>query len=140
MVLKPGMERRGRGDLRKWGLDFAIIGKTTDTLRFVVKHQRRGHGRPADQGARRRGAALRPAARADTPQPGDLRADSVAAPMSDRRSAAEARRLARPVLASAGSGSNTTTSSSATPCSARAATPPSCASRTARRASPSPPT
>ena len=24
---------------RKWGLDFAIVGYTTDTLRFVIKHQ-----------------------------------------------------------------------------------------------------
>ncbi|MCB8819738.1 phosphoribosylformylglycinamidine synthase subunit PurL [Microvirga rosea] len=39
MVLKPGMEKDAEAIFRKWGLDFAIIGKTTDTLRFVVKHQ-----------------------------------------------------------------------------------------------------
>ena len=39
MVLKPGMEEQAEAIFRKWGLDFAIIGKTTDTLRFVVKHQ-----------------------------------------------------------------------------------------------------
>jgi phosphoribosylformylglycinamidine synthase subunit PurL len=38
MVLKPGMEAQAEAIFRKWGLDFAIIGKTTDTLRFVVKH------------------------------------------------------------------------------------------------------
>ncbi len=38
MVLKPGMEEVAEGIFRKWGLDFAIIGQTTDTLRFVVKH------------------------------------------------------------------------------------------------------
>src|SRR5215211_25665 len=38
MVLKPGMEAEAEGIFRKWGLDFAIIGQTTDTLRFVVKH------------------------------------------------------------------------------------------------------
>lgn len=38
MVLKPGMERDAEAIFRKWGLDFAVIGKTTDTLRFVVKH------------------------------------------------------------------------------------------------------
>jgi len=38
MVLKPGMEAEAEAIFRKWGLDFAIIGKTTDTLRFVVKH------------------------------------------------------------------------------------------------------
>jgi phosphoribosylformylglycinamidine synthase len=39
MVLKPGMEAEAEAIFRKWGLDFAIIGKTTDTLRFVVKHR-----------------------------------------------------------------------------------------------------
>jgi phosphoribosylformylglycinamidine synthase subunit PurL len=38
MVLKPGLEREAEAIFGKWGLDFAIIGKTTDTLRFVVKH------------------------------------------------------------------------------------------------------
>jgi phosphoribosylformylglycinamidine synthase len=39
MVLKPGMEADAEAIFRKWGLDFAVIGRTTDTLRFVVKHQ-----------------------------------------------------------------------------------------------------
>jgi phosphoribosylformylglycinamidine synthase len=39
MVLKPGMERQAEAIFHKWGLDFAVIGKTTDTLRFVIKHQ-----------------------------------------------------------------------------------------------------
>lgn len=38
MVLKPGMEAQAEAIFRKWGLDFAIIGRTTDGLRFVVKH------------------------------------------------------------------------------------------------------
>jgi phosphoribosylformylglycinamidine synthase II len=38
MVLKPGMEETAQAIFVKWGLDFAIIGHTTDTLRFVVKH------------------------------------------------------------------------------------------------------
>ncbi|KQO69809.1 phosphoribosylformylglycinamidine synthase [Methylobacterium sp. Leaf87] len=38
MVLKPGMEAEAQAIFVKWGLDFAIIGHTTDTLRFVVKH------------------------------------------------------------------------------------------------------
>ncbi|TXM67602.1 phosphoribosylformylglycinamidine synthase subunit PurL [Methylobacterium sp. WL103] len=37
MVLKPGMEAEAEAIFVKWGLDFAVIGKTTDTLRFVVK-------------------------------------------------------------------------------------------------------
>ena len=39
MVLKPELEERAEAIFKKWGLDFAIIGQTTDTLRFVVKHQ-----------------------------------------------------------------------------------------------------
>jgi phosphoribosylformylglycinamidine synthase len=39
MVLKPGMEQEAEAIFHKWGLDFAVIGKTTDTLRFVIKHQ-----------------------------------------------------------------------------------------------------
>ncbi|KLK90954.1 phosphoribosylformylglycinamidine synthase [Microvirga vignae] len=39
MVLKPGMEKEAETIFHKWGLDFAVIGKTTDTLRFVIKHQ-----------------------------------------------------------------------------------------------------
>ncbi|MGL4975854.1 MAG: phosphoribosylformylglycinamidine synthase subunit PurL, partial [Bosea sp. (in: a-proteobacteria)] len=38
MVLTPGKEAEAEGIFRKWGLDFAIIGHTTDTLRFVIKH------------------------------------------------------------------------------------------------------
>ncbi|WP_336485335.1 phosphoribosylformylglycinamidine synthase subunit PurL [Methylobacterium nigriterrae] len=38
MVLKPGMEREAEAIFVKWGLDFAVIGQTTDTLRFVIKH------------------------------------------------------------------------------------------------------
>ncbi|MDO9426764.1 MAG: phosphoribosylformylglycinamidine synthase subunit PurL [Methylobacterium sp.] len=38
MVLKPGMDAEAEAIFVKWGLDFAIIGHTTDTLRFVVKH------------------------------------------------------------------------------------------------------
>jgi len=37
MVLKPGMEAQAESIFVKWGLDFAVIGHTTDTLRFVVK-------------------------------------------------------------------------------------------------------
>ncbi|KFC74055.1 Phosphoribosylformylglycinamidine synthase 2 [Bosea sp. LC85] len=39
MVIKPGHEEPAEAIFRKWGLDFAVVGKTTDTLRFVVKHQ-----------------------------------------------------------------------------------------------------
>ncbi|WP_407050514.1 phosphoribosylformylglycinamidine synthase subunit PurL [Methyloraptor flagellatus] len=39
MVLHPEKEAEAEAVFRKWGLDFAIVGYTTDTLRFVVKHQ-----------------------------------------------------------------------------------------------------
>ena len=58
MVLRPEKEPEAEAIFMKWGLDFAVIGKTTDTRRFVVRRGRRGQGGPADQGARRRGAAL----------------------------------------------------------------------------------
>ena len=36
MVLKPEKEKEAEAIFRKWGLDFAVIGRTTDTKRFVV--------------------------------------------------------------------------------------------------------
>ena len=39
MVLKPELEKQAEAIFKKWDLDFAIIGKTTDTLRFVIKHE-----------------------------------------------------------------------------------------------------
>ncbi len=39
MVLDPEKEVEAEAIFRKWGLDFAVIGKTTDTLRFVVRHK-----------------------------------------------------------------------------------------------------
>ncbi|MFD2678980.1 phosphoribosylformylglycinamidine synthase subunit PurL [Camelimonas lactis] len=38
MVLKPEKREEAEAIFRKWGLDFAVVGYTTDTLRFVVKH------------------------------------------------------------------------------------------------------
>jgi len=39
MVLKPGAEPLAERVFRKWGLDFAVIGYTTDTGRLVVRHR-----------------------------------------------------------------------------------------------------
>ena len=66
MVLKPGMETEAEAIFVKWGLDFA--DHRPDHRHPPVRGQApgRGHGRPADQGDGRRGAALRSAARADT--------------------------------------------------------------------------
>src|SRR5580700_548282 len=38
MVLKPEKEREAEAIFRKWGLDFAVVGYTTSSKRFVVKH------------------------------------------------------------------------------------------------------
>ncbi len=38
MVLKPEKEKEAEAIFRKWGLDFAIVGKTTATKRFIVQH------------------------------------------------------------------------------------------------------
>jgi phosphoribosylformylglycinamidine synthase len=39
MVLKPEKEKEAEAVFRKWGLDFAVVGETTDTKRFIVRHQ-----------------------------------------------------------------------------------------------------
>jgi phosphoribosylformylglycinamidine synthase subunit PurL len=39
MILKPGRDAEAEAIFRKWGLDFAVIGRTTDTGRMVVTHK-----------------------------------------------------------------------------------------------------
>ena len=39
IVLKPGREEEAEDIFRKWDLDFAVIGETTDTGRMVVTHK-----------------------------------------------------------------------------------------------------
>jgi len=39
MVLKPGREPEAEAIFTKWELDFAVIGKTTDTGRMIVRHK-----------------------------------------------------------------------------------------------------
>src|SRR5579859_2424176 len=38
MVLKPDKEQEAEAIFRKWGLDFAVVGETTSTKRFTVRH------------------------------------------------------------------------------------------------------
>src|SRR5213078_774913 len=38
-VLKPGREAEAEAIFRKWELDFAVIGITTDTKRLIVRHK-----------------------------------------------------------------------------------------------------
>jgi phosphoribosylformylglycinamidine synthase len=39
MILKPGREPEAEAIFHKWGLDFAVIGRTTDTGRLIVRHK-----------------------------------------------------------------------------------------------------
>jgi phosphoribosylformylglycinamidine synthase len=39
VILKPGREAEAEAIFKKWGLDFAVIGITTDTGRMIVKHK-----------------------------------------------------------------------------------------------------
>ena len=39
MVLRPEKEKEAEAIFTKWGLDFAIVGRTTDDLRFRVLHR-----------------------------------------------------------------------------------------------------
>jgi phosphoribosylformylglycinamidine synthase len=41
IVLKPGSESEAEAIFKKWELDFAVVGTTTDTGRMVVTHQGR---------------------------------------------------------------------------------------------------
>ncbi|MCK7475120.1 MAG: hypothetical protein MZV49_19985 [Rhodopseudomonas palustris] len=62
MVLKPEKERARRGRSSRSGGSTSRSSATPPTTkRFVRQARRRGDGRPADRGARRRGAGLRPA-------------------------------------------------------------------------------
>src|SRR5271167_4385203 len=38
MVLKPEKEKEAEAIFHKWGLDFAVVGETTPTKRFIVRH------------------------------------------------------------------------------------------------------
>src|SRR4029453_10277881 len=38
MVLKPDKEHEAEAIFRKWGLDFAVVGETTPSKRFIVRH------------------------------------------------------------------------------------------------------
>lgn len=97
MVLDPAKEEEAEAIFRKWGLDFAAVGITTDTLRFVVKH----HGAvKADLPIKELGDAAPVYARPYVlaPKPGALRSDALAAPISHAE--ALLRLLASPDLCS----------------------------------------
>ncbi|WP_374305962.1 phosphoribosylformylglycinamidine synthase subunit PurL [Methylocella sp.] len=97
MVLDPGKAEAAKAAFVKWGLDFAVIGRTTDTLRFVVKH--RGEVK-ADLPIKELGdaAPLYDRPHVPTPKPAVVDPAGVAPPCPD--DAALVRLLATPDLCS----------------------------------------
>ena len=103
MVLKPEKEKEAEAIFRKWGLDFAVVGETTPTKRFIVRH--RGEVM-ADLPIKELGDSApeykRPFVNmAKLPV---LDADSVAAPVGIVEALRTADRDARPVLQALGLG------------------------------------
>ena len=83
MVLDPTKEAQAEAIFRKWGLDFAVVGYTTDTLRFVVKH----HGMVmADLPIKELGdeAPLYDRPHVPTPAKPVLEANALASPLANR--------------------------------------------------------
>ena len=136
---QAGEGKGSRGDLPQMGARLRHRRRDHAEQALHRAPRRRRDGRSADQGTRRRGAGIQAAVR-QRRQARDHRCRGRQGADGHRRCAGKAA-SPRPICApSAGSGSNTTTSFSATPCSGRAATPRWCASRTGRRAWRSPPT
>jgi phosphoribosylformylglycinamidine synthase len=82
MVLKPEKEKEAEAIFRKWGLDFAVVGETTPTKRFVVTH---GGDVMADLPIKELGdeAPVYNRPFNDTPKPPVIDATSVPPPMSN---------------------------------------------------------
>src|SRR6187397_3007608 len=97
MVLKPDKEQEAEAIFRKWGLDFAIVGHTTPSKRFIVKH---AGDVMADLPIKELGdeAPLYDRPYTDTPKKSSIDAESVPAPV-DAIEALE-RLLAAPDLCS----------------------------------------
>ncbi|MED5395683.1 MAG: phosphoribosylformylglycinamidine synthase subunit PurL [Pseudomonadota bacterium] len=82
MVLRPGNEDRARAIFEKWELDFAVIGRITDTKRMVVTHG--GHVvadlpiDPLAQASPEYGEQERPWT--PTPAAREIKVDEIAAP------------------------------------------------------------
>src|SRR6202161_2617277 len=79
-VLKPEKEKEAEAVFRKWGLDFAIVGETTPTKRFIVKH---GGAIMADLPIKELGRGAPPYDRpsAASPEPKVVQAADIAPPL-----------------------------------------------------------
>ena len=134
MVLHPDKEAEAEAIFRKWGLDFAVVGQTTPTRRFIVRH--RG-AVMADLPIKELGDEA-PVYHRPFVEPAEAaghRSGVRRAAAADRRTRWKRCSARRTCAQNAGCGSSTTTSSSAIRCSARAAMPRWCASMTGRRRS-----
>ena len=81
MVLRPGSEPLAERIFRKWELDFAIIGRTTDTGRLTIRHKGRVEADlPTSMLSDEAPVYERPIA--PKPKPAPVSADSVPAPNS----------------------------------------------------------
>ncbi len=108
MILKPGREAEAEAIFRKWGLDFAVIGRTTDTGRMIVTHKGRVEADlPVDKLANSAPLYERPWV-ANRPAQGDP-ARMGAGAQHHPRHAQDHDGLARTCARAAGSGSSTTT-------------------------------
>ncbi|MDX6807476.1 phosphoribosylformylglycinamidine synthase subunit PurL [Terrihabitans rhizophilus] len=83
MVLDPSREEDAQAIFTKWGLDFAIVGYTTDDLRFRVEH---GGSEMADLPIKELGdeAPMYDRPHVETPKRPVIRAEDVPAPASLR--------------------------------------------------------
>jgi phosphoribosylformylglycinamidine synthase len=83
MVLDPSREEDAKAIFTKWGLDFAIVGYTTDDLRFRVEH---GGSEMADLPIKELGdeAPMYDRPHVETPKRPVIRAEDVPAPASLR--------------------------------------------------------
>jgi phosphoribosylformylglycinamidine synthase len=81
MVLKPEKEAEAEAVFRKWGLDFAVIGETTPSKRFVVRH---GGKKMVDLPIKELGdeAPVYDRPHVETPKPAVVKAADVTPPMS----------------------------------------------------------
>src|SRR5262249_347424 len=82
MVLKPEKEAEAEAIFRKWGLDFAVVGETTPTKRFIVRH---GGKTMADLPIKELGdeAPVYDRPHVGTPKPAGVKGPDVPPPMSN---------------------------------------------------------
>src|SRR5437763_3266395 len=82
MVLKPEKEAEAEAIFRKWGLDFAVVGETTPSKRFVVRH---GGKTMADLPIKELGdeAPIYDRSHVDAPKPAIVKSADIVPPMSN---------------------------------------------------------